>query len=169
MDFAERERARAIRMKIPFGLLMFDLDRFKTVNDTYGHAIGDEVLKAFAASCRAGLRPMDVFARLGGEEFVALLPEANAEETLAAAERLRAKTAALRLRVGTRELSFTVSTGVTVFHPGTPDTVSALLKQADLALYRAKNDGRNCVRLFRRPEQHPKTDSPFVPAENVSV
>lgn len=167
MDFAERERARAIRIKIPFGLLMFDLDRFKTVNDTYGHAIGDEVLKAFAASCRAGLRPMDVFARLGGEEFVALLPETNEEEALAVAERLRAKTAALRLKAGTKELSFTVSTGVTVFHPDMPDTVSALLKQADLALYRAKKDGRNCVRLFRGGERRTKTDSPFAPAEKT--
>ncbi len=133
--------AHAIAERRPAALLLFDLDRFKEVNDTAGHQAGDRVLKAFCDLVAASMRPGDLFGRLGGEEFACLLTDVPMALALQTAERLRREFAAMRfpgLTVGA-----TVSVGVAV--AGEPANLPALLASADRALYRAKADGRNRV------------------------
>lgn len=124
-------------------VLMFDLDHFKRVNDTYGHAIGDEVLRTFALRCRADLRQSDIFARLGGEEFAAILVETNEERAMEVAERIRSIAANKPIPTEEAKLIVTVSIGVASIQEN--DTVARILKRADAALYRAKESGRNSI------------------------
>jgi diguanylate cyclase (GGDEF)-like protein len=123
---------------------MLDIDYFKSINDTYGHHAGDVVLKVFSETARTALRVNDVFGRLGGEEFAALLPQTGLEEGLEVAERLRAAFAALSVRVDEAVISFTVSLGVTQVRASDRD-MEEVLNRADEALYRAKRMGRNRV------------------------
>jgi diguanylate cyclase (GGDEF)-like protein len=126
----------------PAALVLFDLDRFKDINDTAGHDTGDRVLKAFAELVTASLGPNDLFGRLGGEEFGCLLPNASMAHALKTAEHLRKTFAALRL--SGLEASPSVSAGVAVANETGRD-LPALLARADRALYRAKFEGRNRV------------------------
>lgn len=139
------ELERAARTGHPTSLLMFDIDRFKRVNDTHGHAAGDCVLRAVAAIARASLRRIDVCGRVGGEEFLVLLPDADAEAALAAAERLRAAIAARAMHCVDQILHITVSVGVVTRVPGAATSLDALVQAADLALYAAKDAGRDRV------------------------
>ncbi len=123
-------------------LLMFDLDFFKQVNDNYGHATGDEVLRRFAEMLRSNLRNIDIAARLGGEEFAALLPGTLEEGGLMIAERLRKKVADASLDHKKGKVHFTVSTGIAQLSAEDSDYEDALHK-ADAALYQAKEQGRN--------------------------
>jgi diguanylate cyclase (GGDEF)-like protein len=125
-------------------LLLFDLDHFKSVNDTFGHPAGDGVLTAFCRVAEAHLRPTDFFARLGGEEFVCLLPDASHRDALAVAERVRSAFEATGHSIGGEPLVATVSAGVAVAEDNGCD-LAALLARADRALYRAKRQGRNRV------------------------
>jgi diguanylate cyclase (GGDEF)-like protein len=125
-------------------MLMLDIDYFKSINDTYGHAAGDVVLKAMAASVSSILRASDIFGRLGGEEFAAILPQTDIEEGAEVAERLRSTLAGLGVEVGDERVSFTVSVGVTRVD-GRDRTVEEVLNRADEALYKAKRMGRNRV------------------------
>lgn len=128
----------------PVSLVVADVDHFKAVNDTYGHDAGDEVLRAVAQRILANIRSFDMAARLGGEEFVVVMPDTPPEDAMAAAERLRAKIAELPLAVvGGRAICVTASLGVAASIRG--DESAALLKRADQALYAAKRDGRNRV------------------------
>jgi two-component system cell cycle response regulator len=129
----------------PLSLVMVDVDRFKSVNDTYGHAAGDEVLREFARRLGGNLRGVDTLARMGGEEFVIALPEAREKDAGMAAERLRARIAQEPFNIGAslRPLAVTASFGVASARTG--DTVASLLERADRALYAAKRSGRNCV------------------------
>jgi two-component system cell cycle response regulator len=121
-----------------------DVDHFKAVNDTYGHDAGDEVLRAVAQRILANIRSFDMAARLGGEEFVVVMPDTPPEDAMAAAERLRAKIAESPLAVvGGRAICVTASLGVAASIRG--DESATLLKRADQALYAAKRDGRNRV------------------------
>ncbi|CAG0123858.1 Diguanylate cyclase DgcM [Rhodocyclaceae bacterium] len=144
-ELAEQELARIRRHAEPLSLLMLDLDRFKSVNDTYGHAVGDEVLKKLGEVSLHTMREIDILGRLGGEEFVVLLPETTGERALEVAERLRSAIAdaAVPLEDGSL-LRFTVSIGVTSL-AATDTTVGAMINRADAAMYRAKNEGRNRV------------------------
>jgi two-component system, cell cycle response regulator len=129
----------------PVSLLIADIDHFKRVNDTYGHDNGDLVLKEFAARFRRNTRGIDLGCRLGGEEFVIIMPETDLRRAFQIGERLRATIAAepFRLNDGS-ELELTASVGVaTVESPD--ETPSTLYKRADTALYAAKRDGRNRV------------------------
>jgi diguanylate cyclase (GGDEF)-like protein len=126
----------------PFSILMLDIDYFKSVNDEFGHMVGDDVLRAFAQRVREHLRPEDVCARFGGEEFVVVLPRTTLDAALEVAERLR-QGVALSPLLTTPEIQVTVSTGVATLVPG--QTVSELLFTADAAVYVAKNAGRNQV------------------------
>ncbi len=127
----------------PFGLLLLDLDWFKSVNDRYGHPGGDAVLVEFARVARTLLRDGDAFARLGGEEFAALLPAASAQQALEVAERLREFVAAHPFPLpGGETARCTVSIGVAAANAST-ESVDALLLEADRAMYRAKSGGRN--------------------------
>lgn len=128
-------------------LFILDIDHFKTVNDTYGHDVGDEVLKALAEVGRVNSRKMDIFARLGGEEFVAALPETNLEQARGIADKLRAMIEGQNFEFKWKNgqvIPFTVSIGVATRQHGEHE-VGRVLKRADEALYRAKEGGRNQV------------------------
>jgi diguanylate cyclase (GGDEF)-like protein len=131
----------------PAALIMFDLDRFKTINDKFGHGTGDEVLVAFCRLATAQLRPNDLFGRIGGEEFASLLPNTTREDALSLAERVRAAVECASLRVGEHAVRATVSVGVVALSNDTSADFAGLLKAADRELYRAKEAGRNCVEI----------------------
>jgi two-component system cell cycle response regulator len=147
---------RANRDGIRVALLLFDIDHFKKVNDTHGHAAGDEVLRQIAARASNSVRNADLVARLGGEEFVVVMPETELAIAAAVAERLRAAIARQPFSVGVAaaRLSLTVSIGVTVASRG-GDARDRMLARADDALYAAKAGGRN--RIVTRPELLPET------------
>lgn len=144
-EFSEREIARAQRKKTPFGILMFDLDKLGEINDAYGREAGDAALKSFAAMCRRSLRPTDGFARVGGEEFVALLPETDRVSLLAAAERLRMACERSPVLFGDKELRMTVSIGASIYDPEKPADIDDLIKRAEGAVLKSKAGGRNRV------------------------
>ena len=126
--------------------LLLDIDRFKSINDTYGHEAGDEVLRAFAERIRQQVRPMDILARYGGEEIVIVVPGADLPEARAIAERIRERIEVTPFGImgGAQDISVTVSVGVSVRRP-TDTSPADVIKRADAALYRAKSFGRNRV------------------------
>ncbi len=130
----------------PVSLLVLDIDYFKPVNDTHGHAVGDDVLKEFARRMQANVRGVDLACRMGGEEFVVVMPDTDVALAYSIAERLRQQIAdrAFAAAQGAVELKITVSIGVAATL-GIADDASALLERADQALYRAKREGRNRV------------------------
>jgi diguanylate cyclase (GGDEF)-like protein len=130
----------------PIAVMLLDLDNFKSINDSFGHAVGDRVLEVFAEVAGRSMRRMDLFGRLGGEEFAALLFDADRDRALAVAEEIRRAFAAASGEVDERPVVATVSVGVVVSHDATLD-LAALLAQADHALYRAKDNGRNRVEI----------------------
>jgi diguanylate cyclase len=144
----ERERARALRANRPCCFALADLDHFKAVNDTHGHAVGDRVLVAVAECFLSTLRPYDTIYRYGGEEFLLCLPDAPADIACRILERvlgeLRAKSVTVREGLA---LSTTCSFGVAQVDPDA--TVEEIVKRADQALYRAKNEGRDRVCVWR--------------------
>jgi len=146
VEQAEREMARSRRYERPSTLVMLDVDHFKMVNDTYGHTTGDQVLHQLAKLAEATLRPIDVFGRLGGEEFGILLPETGADEALIVAERLRESIAGFPMRLSNdATLKVTASFGIAVLTP-TLTSVATWIEQADTMLYAAKAAGRNCTK-----------------------
>jgi diguanylate cyclase (GGDEF)-like protein len=121
-----------------------DIDHFKIVNDTFSYALGDQVLRSLAVTLRANLREIDLIGRYGGEEFIVLLPDTDAQSAMSAAERLRQSVAAMRVKTGDVEISITVSVGVT--QKSTRLTgLDALIHRAGQALQEAKKLGRNQV------------------------
>ena len=126
-------------------MLLLDLDNFKSINDRYGHAIGDRVLEIFAEVASSCLRRIDLFGRLGGEEFAALMHDTARERALAVAEQIRSSFAAATRVVEGRPVDGTVSIGVVIAYDAVLDL--ALLAQADHALYRAKDAGRNRIEI----------------------
>jgi diguanylate cyclase (GGDEF)-like protein len=143
-DLAARERARSLRGGAPLSLLLFDVDHFKRINDTYGHATGDRVLVEIIQHTGAAVRSIDTVARLGGEEFAVLLPDTGAEAALVAAERLRRGLArALDGAAGSIDVAYTVSIGAATLDRD--ESIEGMLSRADAALYAAKARGRNAV------------------------
>ena len=136
-----------------FALLMLDIDHFKKINDTHGHLVGDEAIRHVARRAVQTLRTTDVVARYGGEEFVVFLPGEDLDGAAQAAERLREAVREPFVPGGLADvaLTVTVSVGVTAFRPSATD-VSALLGEADQALYRSKQGGRNRVTVFSKGE-----------------
>src|SRR5439155_15333968 len=120
-------------------VLMLDIDRFKAVNDTFGHAVGDLVLREVAHTLRDSTRPEDLVARYGGEEFVMALPVAAPDLATERAERIRHNLAARRISVGGRTLRVTVSVGLAFAPSDRPCSATSLISMADRCLYRAKN------------------------------
>jgi diguanylate cyclase (GGDEF)-like protein len=141
---AQREVERARRYGPPLGVFVLDLDFFKRVNDTYGHAIGDVVLQSVARHAASLLRVTDIIARTGGEEFGALMPETPAEEIGGVAERVRQSIAELAIETPAGRLSVTASIGFSSLLDG-EDRIDPAMARADAALYRAKQGGRNRV------------------------
>jgi len=140
------EFSRAVRAENPLGVIMLDLDHFKAVNDTYGHLIGDRVLRATAAACRRVVREGDVLIRYGGEEFLVLLPGAGADDVREVGERIRRAVAETSVEDGDQRVGVTVSLGCATYREAT-DSVDALVALADAALYKAKEAGRNRLTL----------------------
>ena len=141
---AAAEWSRAERYQRPLALLMMDIDLFKAVNDTHGHAAGDEVIKAVAGALASHKRSSDIAARMGGEEFALLLPEATAEAAVAAGERLRKLIAGTVIVADGKSIPVTISIGASACTADTR-TIEDLLNEADIALYAAKHGGRNRV------------------------
>ncbi len=145
---AAREFARANRYARPLAAVMLDLDRFKRVNDTYGHAVGDQVLQAIARICRRELRQIDLLARYGGEEFIALLPESELDEARQVAQRLCDRIAAAIFDTNAGPVQLTVSLGVAALDKDCAD-LDELLNRADQAMYAAKKAGRNRASIWQ--------------------
>ncbi|HYH20570.1 MAG TPA: diguanylate cyclase [Azospirillum sp.] len=144
MELAANEVRRAQRYQRPLAVLLFDLDRFKTVNDTYGHAAGDETLRVVVARARQALRATDAIGRFGGEEFVVLLPETDLEQARVVAERMRQAIGGGPVTFDAERFPVTASIGVTVWREGEP-SVEQALRRADSALYEAKQRGRDRI------------------------
>jgi diguanylate cyclase (GGDEF)-like protein/PAS domain S-box-containing protein len=146
MHLAEAEHRSNLEAELPLYFLMFDLDHFKRINDSYGHAAGDEVLREFAAICVRNLRDTDLFGRIGGEEFAAVMTGKDLETVFGVAERIRKAFIGVMFRVGGQHLKIdaSVSIGLVRIDPA-QDTVQSGLKKADAALYQAKAQGRNRV------------------------
>ncbi len=142
VEGARKLKAAQNRRREPIAALIFDLDHFKSINDRFGHFVGDEVLVTFAATMNEVLRADDLIARFGGEEFVVLL-RGDADDAAVAGERVRAAFEAAGKTIGSHEIGATVSVGVAAAAPTVE--IAALLIEADTALYRAKAAGRNCV------------------------
>ena len=156
---AERELALSRRHGIPLALVAIDIDHFKAINDTHGHLVGDQVLRAFADTCRQALRSTDLCARTGGEEFCVLLPATDLGGARTMAERIRDQVTRLRLDAQTdaaAELRVSASFGLACSSERTP-VFDALFSHADQALYVAKRAGRNRVaaweELLRPPSE----------------
>lgn len=148
-DQAQRLLLRHRADGMPSAVLMLDIDHFKRINDSYGHAAGDAVLSAFGERLRASVRPEDCVGRLGGEEFAALLLNLPSERAAQVADRLREHWQDQCVRVHGQVLSATVSIGVCTFQPSEQVDLEAMLRHADQALYAAKNAGRNRQVLVR--------------------
>ncbi|MCH8505152.1 MAG: GGDEF domain-containing protein [Ectothiorhodospiraceae bacterium] len=139
----EQERERSVRTGSPFCLLMLDIDRFKSINDDFGHLAGDRILMTFSHAIADELRGIDQLARYGGEEFLVLLPDTELIEARRVAERLRRRVEKQCRRPGHAAEPLTVSVGVAEYLA--PESVWKTLDRADRGLYCAKNAGRNCV------------------------
>lgn len=145
LELAEYEVERARRYSNSVSILLIDVYHFKGINDTYGHHVGDEVLRFVASAGKVGLRSTDIFARYGGEEFICLLCETSHERALEAAERIRTSVSSTPFKLEGHLIPVTISVGVSQLEPGDLDTLAELIREADEALYRSKAGGRNMV------------------------
>lgn len=130
---------------IPFGLLFIDIDKFKNINDTYGHNIGDKILKLVGSNLNTSSRAFDIFGRWGGEEFIGIIPNVNIKTIGDISERIRMKIENSFIFNGSDKLSVTVSIGATLSKKN--DTIYKMLDRADKLLYKSKNEGRNRVSI----------------------
>lgn len=145
MAALERELERGRREKTSVGVLLADIDHFKSVNDTLGHLFGDEALREVGRRFRAGLRLYDTVGRFGGEEFLLVLPGCDSVTTIVRADDLRSRIARQAISLSSASRTITISVGATVAPHNSQLTLGALLDQADRALYTAKQNGRNRV------------------------
>jgi diguanylate cyclase (GGDEF)-like protein len=143
MELAHKEMSRSRRHGYAFSLIMLDIDHFKKINDTHGHASGDQVLRECCGVCLSQLRESDIMGRLGGEEFAIALPECGGSAAEAVANRIRSAMASHTVTTESGAIQFTASMGVTEFQPD--DNLEAALERADNALYLAKKNGRDQV------------------------
>ncbi|KAA0681450.1 sensor domain-containing diguanylate cyclase [Roseomonas genomospecies 6] len=149
MELARSQLARAHRFSEPMSVFVLDVDHFKRINDSYGHATGDDALRMVAGGCQAILREYDILGRLGGEEFVVVLPGATAEESRVVAERVRRHLSRMAIPGPEGRFHLTSSIGISALD-GAYDTLEKAIHRADLALYRAKREGRNRVVVYEQ-------------------
>jgi diguanylate cyclase (GGDEF)-like protein/PAS domain S-box-containing protein len=152
-ELAVRKFNTAMRYQLPFSVILFDVDHFKLINDTYGHAAGDLALQRITQVVCNQIRSADVIGRYGGDEFVILLPQSNAQEAARLAERIHSDVARIRIETEKDKISFTISLGISQMllqngKDSLSDTLEALLMRADQALYAAKQAGRNRAVIF---------------------
>jgi diguanylate cyclase (GGDEF)-like protein/PAS domain S-box-containing protein len=148
ISIATLEIRRALRLAHPLSLALIDLDEFKLMNDSWGHAAGDRALVLFANICQENIRAIDILSRVGGDEFTVLMPETDIDQAHEILSRVRRAVASERFSVDDHETSFTVSIGVSTLR-GADDHLDSLLSRADKALYLSKTGGRNHVTLER--------------------
>jgi two-component system cell cycle response regulator len=147
IEILTREVARWHREKSALSVCIADVDHFKAINDTYGHMVGDEVLKQLSRQMTSLLRTYDSIGRYGGEEFLIVIPYCDSEKAASIAERIRSRFALGELSINQSSIPVTISLGVSTISPEN-STVSGMLQAADVALYAAKNKGRNRVELY---------------------
>ncbi len=148
-ELSNLEMQRSSRYSTPLSFLMLDIDHFKTINDTYGHAIGDDVLKYFSSVCLKLARATDVVARVGGEEFIIMLPETDEKGAFIFAERVREEIYNSILTIDGHTIKYTVSIGISSLNSDRDSAVSMILQRADAAMYEAKESGRNRSVIFK--------------------
>ena len=148
-ELSNLELKRSSRYNNDFTLLMLDIDHFKSVNDTYGHAIGDEVLKHFSSVCIKLARDVDIVARIGGEEFVVMLPHTDSDSAFIFAERFREQIYNSKLTIDEHIIKYSVSIGISSFDKQDDTDIAMILHRADLALYKAKDNGRNRSVIYK--------------------
>jgi diguanylate cyclase (GGDEF)-like protein len=165
LDAAEKLIHTQRKLGQPVSVMMFDLDYFKSINDRFGHDVGDEALQAFAATASSSMRIHDIIGRLGGEEFAAILPGGTDTATLVA-ERVRANFELRGAEIGGHIMNATVSIGIAESLPDVAN-VGVLLSRADRALYAAKASGRNRFCTERDARTAPAEAPPLVPADPV--
>ncbi|OOE83806.1 hypothetical protein BZG73_10470 [Salinivibrio siamensis] len=153
LQLAMRALAVSEERHSPFSVLLLDLDKFKRINDKWGHYAGDVVLQSFTRTVQERLRKADIFGRFGGEEFIVFLPKCNGEITAQIAERLLGEIREMDVYIDESRtpLKVTASIGLSTLQPG--DTLSSLIERADSALYQAKAEGRNCIRTYQPGKQ----------------
>ncbi|WP_158020636.1 GGDEF domain-containing protein [Salinivibrio sharmensis] len=153
LQLAMRALAVSEERHSPFSVLLLDLDKFKRINDKWGHYAGDVVLQSFTRTVQERLRKADIFGRFGGEEFIVFLPKCNGEITAQIAERLLGEIREMDVYIDESRtpLKVTASIGLSTLQPG--DTLSSLIERADSALYQAKAEGRNCIRSYQPGKQ----------------
>ncbi len=149
MHFLERARQLFIHRSVPVSIIVFDMDSFKKVNDTFGHSTGDWVLQSVCEIVQAHLRRDDIFGRLGGEEFAICLADSSPEAALQLAERCRMAIAMIDTEASGYRFSLTASFGIASADLHGLHDFEATLEAADKALYQAKAQGRNCVSVYQ--------------------
>jgi len=153
MTLAAQEHQRALRYHHSFAVILFDLDEFKQINDTYGHLCGDEVLQEVARRCQERLRSVDLLGRYGGEEFVILLPETGQSDAEAVAEKIRSVIGNTPIQLVEIQISIavTISVGGIVFTPDDQEAMPSfdtIFSRADEMMYASKKAGRNCITMW---------------------
>jgi len=144
----QEEWNRSVRMKRNLAVVIFDIDYFKSINDTYGHQAGDRVIKELARVLQSNCRSIDIPCRYGGEEFTVILPETGKEEAVIFAERIRGIAEGLRIEYEESTIRLSVSGGIASLPELQPKDSNELMEMADLALYHAKKSGRNSVAYY---------------------
>ena len=140
-----QELEKAFRHNRSLGIIMMDIDHFKVINDKYGHAVGDRALQSLVECAEKSVRISDMMFRYGGEEFVIILPETDEPGVLRLAKRIRRRVEKLETRVQNQLIKMTISLGITTLEESDDD--KTFVARADAALYKAKRDGRNCIRI----------------------
>jgi diguanylate cyclase (GGDEF)-like protein len=145
LSYLEKDMQRAKRTGNHLSMLMFDIDYFKKVNDTYGHLAGDAVLHELAELIKNSIREVDILGRYGGEEFLIILPDTDKEEAVVLGERILDLVREMKVETEKKTISITISIGITCFKKG--DTIETFIERVDKALYKAKNDGRDNLKI----------------------
>ena len=153
-DRVVQAMARTKRMQQPIGLMLLDLDRFKAVNDTFGHDMGDELLKAVAERLKICVREVDTVARMGGDEFTIILEGVSSEQNILAVATRITESIAAPFELKGHHISIGVSIGITIY-PQYDHSIDELLKHADTAMYRAKQQGGSAFHLHKASRNHP--------------
>lgn len=160
LEQLERELARAQREQAPLSVILVDLDHFKSINDTHGHLVGDEVLVEATRRMRASIRPYDHLGRYGGEEFLIILPKSDSQDAIGEATRIRNAIGERMYELTHVHIPVTCSQGVTTWTTGDSVSIESLLKTADGGMYLAKHGGRNRVEYIEFDQKHVEATTP---------
>jgi diguanylate cyclase (GGDEF)-like protein len=158
LELLEEELNRNFREKKPLGVIMLDIDNFKTINDTYGHLIGDKVIIEVASRLKKQIRSYDKIGRYGGDELLLILPGLSRQDAKSIAERLRKSVCAEKIQTEAGALDTTVSLGVCIFDNASRPSTKKIIEESDLALYMAKARGRN-ITVVSAPDMATEKDT----------